>query len=112
MNGPSRTFTPGGPLRGTIAVPGDKSISHRALMLGASALGETRISGLLESDDVRATAAALRAMGVAIERDGADWVVQGLGTGGLMSPRAPLDMGNSGTSARLLSGLVASQDIA
>lgn len=111
MSALPQTFRPGGPLRGTIDVPGDKSISHRALMLGASALGETHISGLLESDDVIATATALRSMGAAIERDGASWTVQGLGTGGLMAPRVPLDMGNSGTSARLLAGLVASQDI-
>ncbi len=117
MNAPTTTFKPatfhpGAPLRGTIDIPGDKSISHRALMLGASALGETRIAGLLESEDVLATAAALRAMGVPIERVGEDWLIRGLGTGGLMPPRAPLDMGNSGTSARLLTGLIASQDIA
>lgn len=111
MSALPQTFRPGGPLRGTIEVPGDKSISHRALMLGASALGETRISGLLHSEDVSATAAALRAMGASIERDGANWTVQGLGTGGLMQPHSPLDVGNSGTSARLLGGLVAAQDI-
>ncbi len=111
MSASFQTFRPGGPLCGAIEVPGDKSISHRALMLGASAIGETRISGLLESKDVLATADALRAMGAQIQRTGDDWIVEGLGTGGLMPPRAPLDMGNSGTSARLLSGLIASQDI-
>jgi len=96
-------------LRGTIRVPGDKSISHRALMLGALALGETRISGLLEGEDVLATAAAMRAMGAMIERVGdGEWSVQGVGVGGLMQPAQALDMGNSGTSTRLLMGLCAS----
>ncbi|HUQ13464.1 MAG TPA: 3-phosphoshikimate 1-carboxyvinyltransferase [Novosphingobium sp.] len=100
---------PSGPLRGTIRVPGDKSISHRALMLGALAIGETRITGLLEGEDVLATAATLRAMGAGIERDedGA-WRVHGVGVGGLMQPSSTLDMGNSGTSTRLLMGLCAS----
>ncbi|MXP09757.1 3-phosphoshikimate 1-carboxyvinyltransferase [Pseudoblastomonas halimionae] len=111
MSTDQTTFPPGGPLRGTITVPGDKSISHRALMLGASAIGETRISGLLEGEDVIATAAALSAMGANIARDGEDWIVHGLGTGGLMQPTAPLDMGNSGTSTRLFAGLLASQPI-
>ena len=104
-----RRFLPAGPLRGAIRVPGDKSISHRALMLGALALGETRISGLLEGEDVLATAAAMRAMGATIQRVGAgEWRVQGVGVGGLMQPRQALDMGNSGTSTRLLMGLCAS----
>ena len=90
-------------------MPGDKSISHRALMLGALALGETRISGLLEGEDVLATAAAMRAMGAMIERVGdGEWSVQGVGVGGLMQPAQALDMGNSGTSTRLLMGLCAS----
>ena len=101
-----------GPLRGRIEVPGDKSISHRALMLAALAVGESRIEGLLEGEDVLATAAALRAMGATIER-GADgvWTVHGVGVGGLLQPAAALDMGNSGTSTRLLMGLVASHPI-
>ena len=104
-----RRFLPAGPLRGAIRVPGDKSISHRALMLGALALGETRISGLLEGEDVLATAAAMRAMGATIQRVGAgECRVQGVGVGGLMQPRQALDMGNSGTSTRLLMGLCAS----
>ncbi len=104
-------FTPAGPLTGRIRVPGDKSISHRALMFGALAVGRSRISGLLEGEDVLATAAALRAMGAQIERAGDDWVVDGVGVGGLLQPDAALDMGNSGTSTRLLLGLVASHAI-
>lgn len=101
-----------GPLSGTVAVPGDKSISHRALMFGALAVGETRIEGLLEGEDVLATAAALRAMGATIERCGAGaWSVHGVGVGGLLQPRQALDMGNSGTSTRLLMGLVASHAV-
>ena len=103
---------PAGPLRGRIRVPGDKSISHRALMFGALAVGETRVTGLLEGEDVMATAAALRAMGATIERKGkGEWSIHGVGVGGLLQPEAPLDMGNSGTSTRLLMGLVASHPI-
>ena len=105
------TFSASGPLRGEARVPGDKSISHRALMLGAVARGVTRIEGLSQGGDVRSTAAALRAMGARIERDGEAWEVHGLGTGGLLQPEAALDMGNSGTSTRLLMGLVASHNI-
>ncbi|MBO6768925.1 MAG: 3-phosphoshikimate 1-carboxyvinyltransferase [Erythrobacter sp.] len=104
-------FMPAGPLTGRIRVPGDKSISHRSLMFGALAVGRSRISGLLEGEDVLATAAALRTMGARIERDGDDWVVDGLGVGGLLQPDRALDMGNSGTSTRLLMGLVASHGI-
>jgi 3-phosphoshikimate 1-carboxyvinyltransferase len=97
-----------GPLSGVIAVPGDKSISHRALILGALAIGETRISGLLESEDVLATAAALKNMGADIERgDDGVWRVFGRGVGGLAEPESVLDMGNSGTAVRLLMGVVA-----
>ena len=105
-------FAPRGPLRGTTTVPGDKSISHRAMMLAALAVGETRIEGLCDGSDVMATIAALRAMGALIERcdDGA-WTVRGLGVGGLLEPEIPLDMGNSGTSVRLLVGLAASHPI-
>lgn len=100
------------PLTGQISVPGDKSISHRALMLGALAVGETRITGLLEGHDVLATAAAMTAMGASIARaDNGDWTVHGVGVGGLLQPAHALDMGNSGTSTRLLMGLVASHAI-
>ena len=98
-----------GPLKGTCAVPGDKSISHRALMLGALAVGETRVSGLLEGEDVAATAAALRALGATIERDDdGTWRVHGVGVGGLAEPDEVLDLGNSGTAVRLLAGICAS----
>ncbi len=107
-----RRFLPTGPLRGRIRVPGDKSISHRALMLSALAVGESRISGLLEGDDVLATAAAMRAMGADVERTGdGQWCVHGVGVGSLLQPQTALDMGNSGTSTRLLMGLVASHPI-
>jgi 3-phosphoshikimate 1-carboxyvinyltransferase len=101
-----------GPLRGTVTVPGDKSISHRSLMFAGLAVGESRIEGLLEGEDVLATAAAMRAMGAQIERD-ADgiWHVAGVGVGGLLQPQTALEMGNSGTSTRLLMGLVASHPI-
>jgi 3-phosphoshikimate 1-carboxyvinyltransferase len=103
---------PAGPLTGTCTVPGDKSISHRALMLAASAVGESRITGLLEADDVLATAAALRLLGADIGRDtDGHWRVWGCGTGGLREPEAVLDLRNSGTGVRLLIGLVASQPI-
>ncbi|MFA6218296.1 MAG: 3-phosphoshikimate 1-carboxyvinyltransferase [Erythrobacter sp.] len=104
-------FQPSRPLTGRIRVPGDKSISHRSLMFGALAVGRSRISGLLEGEDVLATAAALRAMGATIGRDGTDWIVDGVGVGGLLQPGQALDMGNSGTSTRLLMGLVASHGI-
>lgn len=107
-----RRFMPSGPLRGTIRVPGDKSISHRSIMLGALAVGETRVTGLLEGEDVLSTAAAMRAMGASVERIGdGEWAVHGVGVGALLQPQAPLDMGNSGTSTRLLMGLVASHPI-
>lgn len=97
--------TPGSPLKGEAAIPGDKSCSHRALILGAMAEGKTRIRGLLESDDVLATARALEAFGIEIDRtDGAEWVVHG---GKWRSPGEPVDCGNSGTAARLLMGAVA-----
>ncbi len=99
-------------LCGRVRIPGDKSISHRALMLGGLAVGETVIDGLLEGEDVLATAAAMRAMGAEIGReDGGRWRVHGVGVGGLLQPREPLDMGNSGTSTRLLMGVVASHPI-
>ncbi len=99
-------------MRGLIRVPGDKSISHRSIMLGALAVGETRISGLLEGEDVLATAAAMRAMGADVARIGeGEWRVHGVGIGALLQPVGALDMGNSGTSTRLLMGLIASHPI-
>ncbi|VXC50012.1 3-phosphoshikimate 1-carboxyvinyltransferase [Sphingomonas sp. 8AM] len=99
-------------LAGRIRVPGDKSISHRSLMLSALAVGESRVEGLLEGEDVLATAAAMRAMGATIERgDDGIWRIHGVGVGGLLQPTQALDMGNSGTSTRLLMGLVASHPI-
>jgi 3-phosphoshikimate 1-carboxyvinyltransferase len=108
----SHTFAPMAPLRGTIRVPGDKSISHRSLMFAGLAVGESRITGLLEGEDVLATAAAMRQLGAQITRgeDGV-WTVHGAGLGSLLEPRQALDMGNSGTSTRLLMGLVASHAI-
>lgn len=101
-----------GPLTGSLTVPGDKSISHRALMFSALAVGESRIEGLLEGEDVLATAAAMKAMGAQVERgDDGVWHVRGVGVGGLLQPEQALDMGNSGTSTRLLMGLVASHAI-
>ncbi len=106
------TFHAAPPLSGSITVPGDKSISHRSLMLSALAVGESRVEGLLEGEDVLSTAAAMRAMGADIQRD-ADgiWHIHGVGVGGLLQPESALDMGNSGTSTRLLMGLVASHAI-
>ncbi|APZ97590.1 3-phosphoshikimate 1-carboxyvinyltransferase [Sphingopyxis sp. QXT-31] len=107
-----RSFSASAPLQGRIAIPGDKSISHRSLMLSALAVGESRVTGLLEGHDVLATAAAMRAMGADIERqDDGEWRIHGVGVGGLLQPQRALDMGNSGTSTRLLMGLVASHPI-
>ncbi|UNU42987.1 3-phosphoshikimate 1-carboxyvinyltransferase [Sphingopyxis sp. YF1] len=107
-----RTFSASVPLHGRITIPGDKSISHRALMLSALAVGTSRVTGLLEGHDVLATAAAMRAMGASIDRrDDGEWVIDGVGVGGLLQPRGAIEMGNSGTSTRLLMGLVASHPI-
>ena len=107
-----RRFSASGPLKGRIRVPGDKSISHRSLMLSALAVGESRVTGLLEGEDVLATAAAMRAMGAHIERSpGGEWRIHGVGVGALLQPEQALDMGNSGTSTRLLMGLLASHPI-
>ena len=105
-------FVPSGPLTGRVRVPGDKSISHRSIMLGALAIGETKVTGLLEGEDVLATATAMRTMGARADRigDGA-WSINGVGVGGLLQPGTALDMGNSGTSTRLLMGLIASHGI-
>src|SRR6185437_14901228 len=101
-----------GPLVGRIRVPGDKSISHRALMLGALAVGETAISGLLEGEDVLRTAAAVRALGAHAAREAPGrWRVHGVGVGGFTAPDDVLDFGNSGTGARLLMGAVAGQPV-
>jgi len=106
------TSSPSRALAGTIRVPGDKSISHRALMLGGLAVGETRITGLLEGEDVLRTGQAMRALGAAVTRDGAGaWIVHGVGLGGLAEPADILDLGNSGTSARLLLGILASHPV-
>src|SRR3954451_362404 len=99
-------------LQGRIAVPGDKSISHRALMFGALAIGETRITGLLTGEDVLRTAAAMRALGAEVAQDAdGTWRVAGRGIGGLTEPDDVLDMGNSGTAARLLCGILASHPL-
>ena len=98
----------GGPLQGRARVPGDKSISHRALILGALTVGETTIAGLLEGEDVLHTAQAMRALGAKVER-GTDslWRIHGVGVGGFAQPSSPLDFGNSGTGVRLAIGAVA-----
>ena len=99
-------------LNGTIRVPGDKSVSHRSLMLAALAVGVTRIEGLLEGEDVLATADAMRALGAEVNRlDDGSWRVAGRGVGGLVEPASVIDMGNAGTGVRLLMGLVATHPI-
>ncbi len=99
-------------LSGTLRVPGDKSISHRALIVSALAVGESRIDGLLEGEDVLATAAALRALGASVERIGpGGWSVHGTGIGGLAEPDTVLDLGNSGTAARLLLGVLGTHPV-
>ena len=97
-------------LRGTIYVPGDKSISHRSLILGGLAIGKTRISGLLEGADVMATKDALIALGVEIEKiENGDWHVNGVGLNGMVSPATPLDLGNSGTEQDFIDSLTGPQ---
>ncbi|HYZ63822.1 MAG TPA: 3-phosphoshikimate 1-carboxyvinyltransferase [Acetobacteraceae bacterium] len=109
---PLTSSRPGAPLEGDIRVPGDKSISHRALMFAGLAVGESRIEGLLEGEDVLRTADAMRKLGAEIVRDGPGrWRVAGRGVGGLREPDDVLDMGNSGTAARLLCGILASHDL-
>ena len=101
---PARTF------EGEVRVPGDKSISHRAAMLGAIAAGPTEVTGFLEAGDTRATVRAVRALGVAVDADGAGSLrIHGAGRGGLRPPSGPLDLGNSGTGLRLFAGLLAGQ---
>src|SRR6202521_482107 len=97
-----------GPLQGRVRVPGDKSISLRSLILGALAVGETRITGMLEGEDAMSTANAMRALGATVERTGEQaWRIMGVGVSGFAEPRAPLDFGNSGTGCRLAMGAVA-----
>jgi len=98
-------------LSGRARMPGDKSISHRSMMFGALASGETRITGLLEGEDVLRTAAAMKAMGAGIEKHGDEWVVRGMGNGCLLEPTEPLDFGNAGTGSRLTMGLVGTYDM-
>ncbi len=100
------------PLRGEAIIPGDKSVSHRALILGALSVGETRISGLLEGQDVLDTARAMQAFGAEVTRIGSgDWVVRGVGVGGLREPAQVIDCGNSGTGVRLIMGAMATSDL-
>ena len=109
---PLTATCPRAPLTGKIRVPGDKSISHRALMLGALAVGRTEISGLLEGEDVLATAAAINALGAhAMPAGDGRWTVDGVGIAGLAEPEDLLDLGNSGTAARLLIGILATHPI-
>ncbi len=106
------TASPSRSLSGHITVPGDKSISHRALILGALAVGKSHVTGLLEGEDVLATAEAMRALGATVTRTGEGaWEVTGVGIGGLSEPATALDFGNSGTGARLVMGLVAGHPI-
>jgi 3-phosphoshikimate 1-carboxyvinyltransferase len=106
----SLTIHPAGPFKGALSVPGDKSITHRAIMLSALANGETRITGYCPGEDCLNTARAFRAMGIQIEESDAALHVYGKGQWGLTEPENPLDCGNSGTGIRLLTGLLAGQD--
>ncbi len=105
------TASAAGPLTGCVRVPGDKSISHRALLFGALATGTTRVCGLLEAEDVINTGKALEALGVPIERAGKEWRIKGRGVGGLRQPDTALDFGNSGTGTRLMLGVIAGHPI-
>src|SRR5690606_32340004 len=98
-------------LSGRVRAPGDKSISHRSFMFGGLAAGETRITGLLEGEDVLRTGEAMKAMGARIEKHGGEWVIRGVGNGCLLEPAAPLDFGNAGTGSRLTMGLVGTYDM-
>jgi len=116
MSGHGETFTmtarASGPLSGTAEVPGDKSISHRAMILGALAVGETRVTGLLEGQDVLDTARAMQAFGATVTRHGPGaWSVLGVGTGGFAEPADVIDCGNSGTGVRLIIGAMATTPI-
>ncbi|MEL7469947.1 MAG: 3-phosphoshikimate 1-carboxyvinyltransferase [Pseudomonadota bacterium] len=98
-------------LSGTAIIPGDKSVSHRALIFGALTVGETRVSGLLEGEDILATAAAMRAFGASVERQDATWVIHGVGVGGFGEPDDVIDCGNAGTGVRLIMGSMATTPI-
>jgi 3-phosphoshikimate 1-carboxyvinyltransferase len=98
-------------LSGSVRVPGDKSISHRSFMFGGLASGQTRITGLLEGEDVLRTGEAMKAMGARIVKSGDEWVIDGVGNGCLLEPQAPLDFGNAGTGSRLTMGLVGTYDM-
>jgi 3-phosphoshikimate 1-carboxyvinyltransferase len=98
-------------LKGVARVPGDKSISHRSFMFGGLASGETRITGLLEGEDVMRTGEAMKAMGARIEKKGGEWIINGVGNGCLLEPETPLDFGNAGTGSRLTMGLVGTYDM-
>lgn len=101
-----------GALRGSVTVPGDKSISHRALILGLLAVGETRVTGLLEGEDVLRTADAARALGATVDHLGpGEWRVQGMGVGSLLEPKGVLDFGNAGTGSRLMMGVIGGHPI-
>lgn len=99
------------PLSGTLIVPGDKSLSHRSLIFAAMADGETRVHGLLEGEDVLDTAQVLRDLGAKIDKQGDEWVIQGVGKAGFQTPQNPLNFGNSGTSARLICGVLAASGV-
>ncbi|MBP1807322.1 3-phosphoshikimate 1-carboxyvinyltransferase [Rubellimicrobium aerolatum] len=105
------TARPGHPLSGVAHVPGDKSISHRSLILGALSVGETRVTGLLEGEDVLDTAKAMRAFGAEVEKQGDTWSVHGVGVGGFAEPSDVIDCGNSGTGVRLVMGCMATTAI-
>ena len=101
-----------GPLKGEVSIPGDKSISHRSLILGALAIGQTRITGLLEGQDVLDTARAMVSFGAQVEKvEGGDWYVDGVGVGGFAEPETVVDCGNSGTGVRLIMGAMATTPI-
>ena len=101
--------SPASTLSGELKVPGDKSISHRSIMLGSLSHGITKVSGFLEGEDALSTLKAFQAMGVKIEREGDNVTIYGVGINGLKKPKGPLDLGNSGTSIRLMSGILAAQ---
>lgn len=107
-----RTSRRSGPLLGRIRAPGDKSISHRAIMMGAIADGKTTVSGLLEGADILATAGAMRALGATVTQDGGGrWTIEGVGVAGLQSPDAVIDCGNAGTGVRLIMGVASAYDL-
>ncbi len=101
-----------GALRGAVRIPGDKSMSHRALMLGGLAAGRTRIAGLLEGEDIFNTTRVMRALGATVRKEDGTWIVDGVGNGALLAPEAPLDFGNAGTGCSLIMGLVGVYDFA